>query len=216
MCVVLLVTTTFSVRWIAGGIAAHMVHWMTVTSLLIMTALGGACIPWLYARLRLEDRLLRRWTVGVLTAAVLGWVCVANLQKTVADIPLLQDDTDASEYVEPLLTASRKILQAEGARDYLLRIVDHDRWPAAASLILKLTKEGNPPALDPEWLLMFGSEHAAPPRLEGMLLLCNRESADRLHGREHVELIAQTERAALFWCSAEGVDSLELTDGTAP
>ena len=200
LCVALLGALAVSIEHIVGPIYEHMVRWMATVSLLILLAAGGVFLPWLGRLLRVDAGPGRRCLVVVAALTAIGLCSALNVKEMWDLIPAIHDDVTVAKEVRPLLAACQRVLEEEQGRRYLVRIVDEDLWPLAATLVLQMTKAGLLPAVDPDWVLTFGPQHAPPERLDGMFLLCNPESARRLSQREGMELVAETPQVSLYWC----------------
>lgn len=199
LCIALLGAFAVSIQRIVGPIYEHMIRWMATVSLLILLAAGGVFLPWLGRVLRVEAGPGRRCLVGVIALTAIGLRSALNAKEMLNAIPAIHDDVTAAKEVRPLFAACRHVLQERRVRRYLVRIVDYDVWPSAAALVLQMTKAGFLPAVDPDWVLTFGPQHAPIERAEGVFLLCNSRSAARLRRQEGMELVAETQQVSLYW-----------------
>ena len=198
--IALLATFAVSIHRIVGPIVPHMVHWMSLVSVLALFAAGetlGAALA-----TRLGDPSATRWRQGaaVLLLALLALGCAMNVRDAL-DEPARRhaEEFDENTAVPELVAAAKNVLRRDGVDACLIRIVDNDTWPVAADLVVRLTKAGYHTSVDVPWLLMFGPQHAPPQSPHGILLLCHANSGRRWQQRAPREVIAQTPQIILIW-----------------
>ncbi len=206
-----LVALPVSIHRIVGPVSSHMIHWMTLVSLLSLIVAGRAIWATVLIPLGRDGKTSRRIVLstvgaaGLVVQAVLACAVVANLRDAWRRPERFRaDDFDADNGVVALAEATRAALHADGAGDCLVRIVDHDAWTIAAELVVRLTKAGCRVSVDAEWELSFGPQHARRGPPQGTLLVC-KAAADAGPRAAPWKLVGRTPAATLFWRPAAAV-----------
>ncbi len=195
LCLALLAAMTVSIRSIVGPILPHTVFWMSGLSLLIWMVVGGAFLHHLAGTLRIAQGGFGRRAVETVAWTAVAIGSVLGARKALTEISEIRGDTS----ILALVTPAQKLLSREKPSRCLVRIVDPEAWPAAAGLVLQLTKAGRFPVVDASWVMMFGSRHAQPPQPDGMLLVCTSHSGKHLRKMDGLQLLAETPYTLLFW-----------------
>jgi hypothetical protein len=168
---------------LVGGIGVAAVGWRrsetVIAALGAMSVVGPVVAIWSGTRIVGEVfPYLLLWTAGLLLPAAIGAgallvrlerlakpmlgaavVVGIGLAVTMARNPLLPyrsvtDVAAATRLAEPWL-AGRSVERV------LVRIADHDRWPLASGIAVRLEKDGFRSTVDQEWTSLFG-EHFRP------------------------------------------------------
>ena len=200
LCIALLTTFAVSIHRIVGPIVPHMVHWMTIASVLLLFVVVETCAAALATRL--SPQTVARWrpVVAALLLALLAVGFSMNVRDATREpARRMAEEFDDNTPIRDLVTAARKVLQRDGVDSCLVRIVDDDTWTVAADLVVRLTKAGFHPAVDARWVLMFGPQHAPPETPDGVFLLCRPETGNRWRQRAPWQLVAQTSDVMLYW-----------------
>ena len=210
----------FSIRRLAGDVVFHHVFWMTALGLLNIYAIGATPLARLGRWLRSGRRPRARWA-ALATLAVIGLISLCNLGNAVRDLPIVQgkafdpflhdeedarigggDESDAKRF----LALAGQWLRGHDIGRYRLRIIGLHRCGVATGMILGLTKEGLPPALDPWYARVFAPQAAPPSRpTGGVFLLCNRRYGKQFEEKSRVEIVAESRYAVLLWSSDDAL-----------
>ncbi len=212
----------FSLRRLAGGIEFHHVFWMTALGLLNVYIIGSTLI--ILITLRRDGLASRRSvmnTLAVATLVAIGLISLSNVVDAARDLPIVQgkafdpfmhepddaqieggDEDDAKHF----LAVASQWLRGHGVGQYRLRIIGLHRSGIATGMILGLTKQGLPPALDPWYARVFSPQDAPPSRpTGGVFLLCNRRYGKQFQATPGVEIVAESCFAVLLWSRNDAV-----------
>jgi hypothetical protein len=200
LAMLLLAAMVVSVHRIVGPIFVHMTRWMTIAGVLALLVEGDMLWSWLESLPAVGRNPVWRRAGTVAAAALLAMVCMLNLKDAWREPARLRiEECDDDNGIEQLADDAQAALRAERARQCRLRIVDHDAWPTAAELAVRLTKAGFFVTVDPQWEMMFGPQHAAAKEPGGVLLVGSRQARQEPGGR----LVGRTPKAMVVWKPAQ-------------
>jgi hypothetical protein len=130
-----------------GEVFPYLLLW---TSPLLLPAIIGAAalLP------SLNDRRTASWLPGA-AAVIVG----LSLTFTMARAPLLPYQTHSEVLVAARL--AEPWLAGRGVTHVRIGIADHDQWPLATGVAVRLEKNGFTATVDPVWTPVFG-EHFRP------------------------------------------------------
>jgi hypothetical protein len=129
---------------IVGEVFPYLLLW--TSGLLLPGAIGAGA-------LLVQRRRLAKPLAGAAAVVGLG-LTVAMARNPLLPYPSVSDVAAAASLAEPWLAG-------HGLEQVRVRIADHDRWPLASGVAVRLEKDGFTTTVDREWTLLFG-EHFRP------------------------------------------------------
>jgi hypothetical protein len=186
----------WSVSRISDDILSHLVFWVSVLSVINLTAIVAvlSCQGWDYLQMRglipadWSTRAPQRWLPALLVLMVAGSI-----------LPRLAAEQRASGAgsigVKTAVGDFRSYLDQHGIRRPMLRI-SHAVWPFAAGFILELSRAGRPVAVESRWIYMYTDAFGANGSEDAEFYLVDTQDEDA-RSRLEYEPIAGSGRVTI-------------------
>lgn len=160
----------WSTTRIVGPVLVYLVDW--TSGLLLPAWIGAAAfVPSLPRRSGRPRLPSFRGRESGLAALALGAVLIWSMARApLPPVPHSPEVAGVDRLAGPWLGAQR-------VREVRVRIGEHDRFPLAAGVLVRLEKEGFGVTVDPEWLWLYGDQFAPSGREQAVLWLSTAAAA---------------------------------------
>ena len=162
---------------IQGEVMDQLVFWITIVGTINLACLAAAALRGVADRATSVPNS-HRWVSFVV---ILGAVLVLNLSDQAlreASQTYAADSTNAPRVREES-TALAAVLERDGLRRPLV-YVTQESWSDAAGILLALRKRGLTPAVEPDWIFMFGPPSAATGQEDSEVVIAGLDGHRRL------------------------------------
>lgn len=180
-----IVVAAFSVRVIRGELFGYLVAWISVLGLL-------ACAACATIFLRPPGPPRR----AVLAVLAIGIPLLLVALRAAGDRTFARDRDASLEAAASTVTEFVRDARLDHPR---LEIATHDQWPAAASFVLALYRQGLGVTVTDDWLFMFGDQLRATPGPHPSLIVAGETDAAPLRARPDCRLVASAPGVFVFY-----------------
>ena len=157
------IVALIAVQRIRGGIADHLVPWVTIIGLVSVASLAAVTCLWFSERVPVLARLGRRWVVSAITIALLaGSVLdgINRLESTRRNLTRrgvqVTGDSPMGTSVESLYASTHALMATSGVRKPRIESRG-DAWAQMAGIVVQLHKRNIPVAVSANSVWMFGA-----------------------------------------------------------
>jgi len=184
LCALASIVAFYSVAHIRGGIADHLVAWVTVVGVLNAAVLISAMFTWIDERRLPRLRVSSSLTTPIVAIGCLVLVLAVGLYGAMRieheRQEVVRKSVDGRTPPQALYQELRSTLTKARIRKPLIRVAAF-AWPQAAAVILQLTKKDFPFSTDEAW--MFGPQFAPRGDEDGDVTIADGPTRQQLAQR---------------------------------